>query len=320
MRKIVSIIQIGFILGLIHFQIMAQQQPMYTQFMYNKLSLNPGFAGNENHTSFTLLHRSQWIGFSGAPQSQVFTINFPRINKQLGLGLNFERQSLGITEKITYEAMYAYKFRMGSGTLSMGMNISGRNYAQDYTDPRLYAVQGIVNDPSIPLDRFVNHVFNAGFGVYYNTNVFFAGASVPRMIRSDLDFDKNNFFTTEVRHLFLMTGGSFAIQQDYRLTPHIMVRMAENSPFSIDLNLMGVYKDKYSAGLTYRTGGGPGDWGESLDILFSLQATERWMISAAYDITLSDIRSADNGSIEVCLYYSLVPRKIKTIMVNPRYF
>jgi type IX secretion system PorP/SprF family membrane protein len=302
------------------FSAKAQQQQMYTQFMYNKLSLNPGFAGNETYTSFSVLHRSQWIGVPGAPQAQVFSVNFPRIAKRLGAGLNVERQSIGITEKITYEGMYAYKFRIGAGTLSMGMNISGRSYVQDYTDPRLYAIQGIQNDPSILQDRFSNNLFNAGFGAYYNTKVFFAGLSVPRMIRADLDFDTNQFFTSEVRHLFLMTGGSIAYKQDFRFVPQVMFRLAENSPFTADFNFMAVYKDRYSAGLTYRTGGGPGDWGESLDFIFSVQATDRWMVSAAYDITLSDIRTIDHGSLEICMTYNLLPKKIKVVIVNPRYF
>ncbi|MBK6567006.1 MAG: type IX secretion system membrane protein PorP/SprF [Saprospiraceae bacterium] len=320
MRKELLIVMSVIGLVLIGTNGFGQQQQMYTQFMYNKLSVNPAYSGNENYTSFTLMHRSQWIGLKGAPQAQVFTINFPRIAGRLGAGLNFERQSIGITEKITYEGMYAYKFSMGIGTLSMGMNVSGRSYVQDYTDPSLYAIQGIQNDPSIPLDRFANHVFNAGFGVYYNTKVFYVGASVPRMIRSELDFDKNNFFSTEVRHLYVMTGGSIAYKQDFRFTPQVLIRMAENSPFTFDINMMAVYKDKYSGGLTYRSGGGPGDWGESIGVIASLQVNERWMTSFAYDFTLSDIQTVDHGSVELCLFYNLVPKKIKTAVVNPRYF
>lgn len=297
-----------------------QQQQMYTQFMYNKMSINPAYAGNETYTGFSLMHRSQWIGVAGAPQAQVFSVNFPRIAKKLGAGINFERQSIGITEKITYEMMYAYKFKMGDGTLSMGMNISGRYYVQDYTNPSLYAIQGIQNDPSIPLERYASHLFNAGFGVYYNTKVFFAGASVPRIVRADLDFDTNNFFTSEVRHLYLMTGGSFAIGNDWRIVPQGLLRLAENSPFTADFNVMNVYKDKYAFGATYRTGGGPGDWGESVDIITTFQVSDRWMLSMAYDITLSDIRTIDHGSLELCVQYNLVPRKIKTVIVNPRYF
>ncbi len=298
----------------------AQQQQMYTQFMYNKMALNPAYAGNEKYLSANILYRDQWSGFPGAPKAQVFTVSLPRLGKRVGLGVNFERQTIGITEKLTYELMYAYKFFLGEGTLSMGMNVSGRKYIQDYTDSRLFAIHGIELDPSIPATSQTRNLVNAGFGVYFNTNKFYLGASLPRMIRSDLDFDSNNIFSTEVRHLLLMTGGTFIVNNDFRLTPQMMFRAAENSPWGVDLNLTGTWKDKYSAGLTYRTGGARGDLGESLDFIIAAQITDRIMIGFAYDATISRIRAIDNGSLEMILSYNLIPRKIKTIIVNPRYF
>jgi len=297
-----------------------QQQQMYTQFMYNKMGLNPAYAGNETYLSATLIYRDQWNGFPGAPQAQTLSLNMPRLGNRIGIGLNFERQSLGITDKITYELMYAYKFFLGDGTLSMGMNISGRNLVQDYTDSRLFAIQDINLDPSIPRTLQSQNLINAGFGAYFNTNQFYLGASLPRMIRSDLDFDNNDLFSTEVRHLFLMTGGTFILNNDTRLTPQMMFRLAENSPWGLDLNLSSTWKDKYSLGMTYRTGGSTGDIGESLDLIAGMQLSDRLMIGFAYDMTLSKIRTIDNGSLEVILSYNFIPRKIKTIVVNPRYF
>lgn len=301
-------------------KIIGQQQQMYTQFMYNKMGLNPAFAGNETYLSATLMYRDQWNGFPGAPKAQVLSINLPRLGKRIGLGVNFERQSIGITEKITYEAMYAYKFFLGDGTLSMGMNVSGRKYIQDYTDSRLFAIQDITLDPSIPQTVQSRNLFNAGFGVYFNTNKFYMGASLPRMIRSDIDFDANNLFSTEVRHLFLMTGGTFIVNNDVRLTPQVMFRAAENTPWGLDLNFSSTWKDKYSAGITYRTGGARGDLGESIDLIVGMQLSDRMMLGFAYDITLSKIRVIDNGSLEMILGYNFIPKKIKTIVVNPRYF
>ena len=297
-----------------------QQQQMYTQFMYNKMGLNAAYAGNETYLSATLLYRDQWSGFPGAPKAQVLTVNLPRLGKRVGLGLNFERQTIGITEKVTYELMYAYKFFLGEGTLSMGMNVSGRNYVQDYTDSRLFAIQDINLDLSIPQTVQSRNLINAGFGIYYNTTKFYLGASLPRMIRSDLDFDNNNLFSTEVRHLFLMTGGTFIVNNDFRVTPQLMFRAAENSPWGLDLNFSSTWKDKYSAGLTYRTGGTKGDLGESLDLIVGVQMSDRLMLGFAYDITLSRIRTIDNGSLEMILSYNFIPKKIKTIIVNPRYF
>lgn len=297
-----------------------QQQQMYTQFMYNKLAINPAFSGNETYLSAALLYRDQWNGFPGAPKAQIFNVNLPRIGNRIGLGVNFERQTIGITEKITYELMYAYKFLLGDGTLSMGMNVSGRKYIQDYRDSRLFAIQDITLDPSIPQTVQSLNLFNAGFGIYFNTNTYYVGASVPRMIKSDIDFDRNNLFSTEVRHLFFMTGGTFIVNNDVRLTPQMLFRIAENAPFGIDLNGSVTWKNTYSAGLTYRTGGTQGDLGESLDIIFSFQMSEQLMLGFAYDIGLSKLRTASNGSLEMILTYNLIPRKIKSVIINPRYF
>lgn len=298
----------------------AQQQQMYTMFMFNKMGLNAAYAGNEEYLSATLIYRDQWNGFPGAPKAQTFSINMPRIGNRIGLGLNFERQTIGITEKTTYELMYAYKFFLGEGTLSMGMNVSGRNFIQDYTDHRLFAIQDITLDPSIPQIAQSRNLINAGFGAYFNTNTFYLGASVPRMIKSDLDFDNNDLFSTEARHLFLMTGGTFIVNNDVRVTPQMMFRLAEKGPWGLDLNFSTTWKEKYTAGLTYRTGGAQGDIGESLDIITSMQVSERLMIGFAYDISLSRIRTIENGSLEMILAYNFIPKKVKTIIVNPRYF
>jgi type IX secretion system PorP/SprF family membrane protein len=313
--RIVSILLIMYSVAAI-----GQQQQMYTQFMYNKIGLNPAFAGNETYLSAALMYRDQWNGFPGAPKAQVFNINFPRLGKRIGLGVNMERQSIGITEKLTYEAMYAYKFFLGEGTLSMGMNVSGRKYIQDYTDSRLFAIQDIQLDPSIPQTTQSRNLFNAGFGVYFNTNKFYMGASIPRMIRADIDFDSNDLFSTEVRHLFLMTGGTFIINNDTRFTPQLLFRVAENSPWGLDLNGALTWKDKYTAGLTYRTGGTAGDLGESIDIILGMQMSQQLMMGFAYDISLSKLRVANNGSLELMLTYNLIKNKLKPTVVNPRYF
>lgn len=298
----------------------SQQQQMYTQFMFNKLSVNPAFAGNESYLTGTAIYRDQWHGFPGAPKAQLLSINLPRFGKRVGLGFNIERQSIGVTQKITYQGMYAYKFIMGEGTLSMGISAAGRNYKVDFSDPTLYAVQGIVNDPSLGSLIQSKNLFNAGFGVYFNTPQFYLGAAIPRMIKADIDFDGNGLFSAEVRHLMVMSGATFRVSKDWRYTPQLLFKGAENTPFGIDVNNSATLKDKYTFGLTYRTGGSAGDFGESLDLIMGLQLTESAMLGVAYDISLSKLRSASAGSVEVMINYNILPRKVKTVVINPRYF
>jgi type IX secretion system PorP/SprF family membrane protein len=308
------------IIGCYSYILLGQQQQMYTQFMFNKLSFNPAYAGNETYTSATLMYRDQWYGFQGAPKAQLLSINLPRFGKRVGLGFNLERQSIGVTQKLTYQGMYAYKFDMGEGTLSMGIGLAGRRYSLDFTDPKLYAVQGIAEDPAIDNLIFNKNVFNAGFGVYFNTPRFYIGAAIPRMIKSDLDFDSNNLFSTEVRHLWAMSGATFTLSKDWRFTPQLLIKTAEDSPLGLDVNVSGTYKERFTIGSTYRTGGAGGDLGESFDIISAVNLSEKIVLGFAYDIPLSTLRTATMGSLEIMLLYNFIPKKIKTVVINPRYF
>jgi type IX secretion system PorP/SprF family membrane protein len=298
----------------------AQQEQMYTQFMFNKLAINPAFAGNERYTGFTGLYRDQWNGFPGSPTAQVFSVNLPRIGEKIGVGMNLRRQTIGIHSNTTYSGIYSYKFPFENSVLSMGIEVSGRNFVTDFTDSRLVAIQGLQNDPSIPQERIVRNLLNVGYGIYYNTNTFYFGASVPRLIRADIDFDSNEIPSEEVRHVFLMGGVAFPIDGRTTMSIQSMMRFAENSPFSTDLSGMFTIDEKYNAGLNYRFGGGPGDVGESVAFLISFQLSHNFMLGFAQEFTLSKIRSYDNGSIEIFAHYALGKKKSRVVVINPRYF
>lgn len=297
-----------------------QQEPMFTQFMFNKLALNPAFAGNENYLGLTALLRDQWNGFPGSPKSQLLSVNLPRIGSRIGVGFNFRRQTIGITNTINYSGIYSYKFPLSDGTISMGLELSGRNLRMDFTDSRLLATDGLEIDPSIPNQIVNKNLFNVGYGLYFNTRSYYFGASVPRLIKADLDFDSNSVFSEEVRHLLLMGGVAFPIKEDLSMTFQTMFRLAENSPFSTDMSVMFSLNEKYTGGINYRFGGATGDVGESLALLFSFQVSHNFMVGFAQEFTLSKIKTYDNGSLEIVLHYAFGKKKNKVVVINPRYF
>jgi type IX secretion system PorP/SprF family membrane protein len=319
-KKIVSLSVVVLSIVLFSVKCIAQQEQMYTQYMFNKMSLNPGFAGNEKYSSLTGVIREQWNGFPGAPEAQVLSFNMGRIGSRVGFGLNFRRQSIGISKSIGLGGIYAYKFLLGSGTLSMGLEFSVKNLSVDFTDPRLLATQGLNDDPAIPNARFNKTPINVGTGIYYNTNRFYIGASVPRIINSDLDFDNNNYVSEEVRHLFLMGGVAFQINRNLSLTTQSLVKLAEHSPFDLDLSVSATFNEKYTGGLSFRAGGGRGDIAESIDLLFAFQISDQIMLGFSQDFTLSALRAYDNGSLEMVLHYAIGKKKDRVIVVNPRYF
>lgn len=300
----------------------AQQDQLYTQFAFNKLAFNPAYAGNNDYLSVTGIYRDQWNGFPGAPDAQVLSVDLPRFSEKVGIGFNLERQSIGISRNLTFTANYAYKVFLEEGTLSLGLSTSLRNLMMDFTDPRLFAVQGLENDGSINVDVLNKNLLNAGFGAYYNNEKYYVGLSIPRLIKSDLELgnDNDNIISNEVRHLYFMAGASLPINERLDFKPQFLMRWAENTPLTIDLNGGLLLDDKYNFAMTFRSGGGDGNIGESIDLMLGLNITDQFMIGFAHDFTLSDLRSIDSGSVELLMTYSMVGGSNKIKVANPRFF
>ena len=296
-----------------------QQEQLYTQFMFNKMAINPAYAGNDNLFSMTAIHRNQWSGFKGAPETQLFSLNAP-VGNRVGLGLNVARNTIGISERLTVEGVYAYRFPVGHGNLSLGAQVSGRRLTVDYTDPSLFAINGLNGDLAIESQRMNKNIINFGAGIYYNTDNYYAGISLPRLINSDIDFDNDLLKSEEILHLYFMGGFKLDLTPSIVLTPQVLVKMAQNSPSDLDFNLSLTFKNIITTGFTIRTGGSEDIVGESLDFIIGIQAGKNLLLSFAYDYTLSEIRDYENGSLEFLLNYRFTPRKQKIESTNPRYF
>lgn len=299
----------------------AQQEALYTQFMFNKLAINPAFAGNDDALCLTGIVREHWIGFPGTSKVQSISVNFPKVAKdRVGLGLNLSRNSIGVQQKITIEGIYAYRFPFAGGDFSMGIAISGRHYNTDFSDPDLDLIHPFYEDAAIEDGKYSKAVFNAGFGVYYNNNRFYIGAGIPRLIRADIDFSESLVNSIEVRHLYMMTGVALDLNERFTFMPQVLIKLAENSPADVDYNL-GIQLDrKYYGALTLRAGGSNTDFGESIDILMGLQLNNKFFMGMAYDITLSPIRKYESGSVELLLQYCHGKKEKAIYMISPRFF
>lgn len=299
----------------------AQQQPQLTEFMFFKQAFNPAYAGKIEGGSLSALHRSQWMGVEGAPTTQLLSFHMPLLYQRVGAGLNLLRSSIGVTESWTVDGMYAYRFRSGPGEFSLGLQASLRYWGINYQDERLRATQGLTSDGSIPVGNNSRYLPNFGFGVYYSSNRFYFGASVPRLLESDIDFSETaQEGGLEVRHIYVMTGMVIPLGSKLDLQPQALFKYAQNAPFDADVNLMMILMNKHAIGLTYRLGGSSvRGFGESLDALLSIQASDQLMIGLSYDIPLSELRESTAGSIEGILRWSINPPQGSEIL-SPRYF
>lgn len=299
--------------------VMGQQERQYSQFMYNKLAINPAFAGSVPSGTFTALYRNQWMGFEGAPITQALSANFPFLSQRVGVGANLIRSTIGISEMWTLSGMYAYRLPLGNGYISGGMEGSLRYYGVNYNNPSLRADQNLAADNALIVEN--THVLtpNVGLGVYYSDKQFYIGLSVPRILKSKMDFKNDLLVSREVSHFYVMSGYSIEFAQDISLTPQVNLKFVKQSPVSVDANVMVDFGMKYNAGLSYRSGGIYDALGESIDVLFGLKIVDPLFLGLSYDIQLGTLGKYTKGTIECFLRYSL-PVKDDVQVQNPRFF
>jgi len=300
--------------------VFAQQEAHNTQFMFNKLGYNPGFAGTRDVPSITAIYRNQWLGIEGAPQMQILNFAMPLLNQRVGVGLNLTRQSAGITELITLDGVYSYRFRLWRGYLGIGIQGSVRSHTIDYRDPRLYATQPIDLDPAIPDLSQRRFLFNFGTGVYYQGEKFYFGLSAPRLLPSNIDFaEAEETISREVQHIYMMGGVSIQAGDNVRFQPQALIKFVPHAPVDADINVNAIFTERYIAGVSYRLGGSSTGFGESVDLLVAAQISKAIFLGFSYDITLSELRDFNTGSMEVLLRVSFGKSEGEDI-INPRFF
>jgi len=159
----------------------AQQDPMFTHYMYNTLSINPAYAGSRDALSITALHRSQWVGFDGSPTTQTITMHSPIANKNIGLGLTVVNDKIGPVNNTSLAGQFAYIMQLNrKSKLSLGLS-GGVNILQADLNSLSLDQQ---NDPTFQTNLTNRVTPNFGFGAYYSRERFYIGVSTPNLIQN----------------------------------------------------------------------------------------------------------------------------------------
>lgn len=292
----------------------AQQDPHYSQYMFNTLALNPGYTGTRDALSITGLLRTQWVGIEGAPQTQTLSIHTPFYKKSMGLGLQVVADQIGISKTTSIYASYAFHLKFEKAILSMGLQGGFTQFRADFTSVN-HSFNPNVTDPAFAQD--VNTMLpNVGFGLFYYTDRFYAGLSAPQLINNEVAADGTTQ-SEQVRHVFLTSGYVFTLSENLKLKPSFLIKYAENAPLSMDFNANLWFFDKFAFGLSYREG-------DSMDFLFEWLIKPNLQVGYAYDLTLTELQQYNSGSHEIMLRYDLNlggnknPDKVK--IISPRLF
>ncbi len=286
----------------------AQQDPMFTQYMFNQLAINPAYAGSREVLSIMMLGRQQWVGFDGAPTTATLTGHSPIIENMAG-GASIIYDSFGPVNQTSLYIDYAYHLNINEGVkLSLGLNGGFTHYSIDYNS--LQRTQSI--DDAYPVNVEQTLLPNFGFGAYLYGDHFYAGLSVPKIIENKYNSDNETFGNgKEIRHYYAMAGFVYRVNDWIVIRPSIMSRLAQGAPFSIDGNINTVIHDKIWLGIMYRLK-------DSFGGIVQYQVTPQLKLGYAFDLNTNQLKSYHNGTHEVMINYEF--RFKKERVANPRYF
>ncbi len=301
----------------------AQQQAQYTQFMYNKLPVNPAYAGARGVPFVTALYRNQWMGFDGAPKSVLASFNSPFLSPRVGVGVTISHTQIGLDKDFAGTLAYSYDL-IPDEDISLRGGIMGtiRSLSVDFSNA--VAPQGVVGDNSLEQGKISSIFANVGAGLYFTyDDRFYAGFSVPRIYANSIGINDGTLpagFETakESPHFYGMAGAIIELSGDINLMPALLTKYVKNAPFDVDVNVNLEIKEKVIAGLSYRAGGNGA--GDSMDLLLFWQAHPQFGVGVAYDFSLSDVKDYTAGSIELLFQADLKKVSKKKNMSNPRFF
>ncbi|MBL0343015.1 MAG: type IX secretion system membrane protein PorP/SprF [Bacteroidetes bacterium] len=289
---------------------LAQQNPLFSHYMFNGLYINPAYAGSKEFISTTLIARKQWTGLEGSPSTQIASLHAPLNNKKVGLGAVISNDKIGITSETDFYASYAYHLPMSVGKLSLGVSGGFSYFKSKFSDLTVWDP----DDPVYETNSLSNILPNFGVGAYYYSRKFYAGLSAPQILSYDSDqsfhikIDKVHKVT---RHYYFSTGGIIPTPGELKFRPSVMLKYSANAPLQYDVNLNVLISDIIWIGASYRSS-------DAVILLLEYQVDKKLRIGYSYDMTLSEIRRYSSGSHEIIIGYDFGFNVLK--MKTPRYF
>lgn len=278
----------------------SQQDPQYTQYMYNMSVINPAYAtAEEGILNIGGLYRAQWIGIDGGPRTGSFFAHTP-INEKMEVGISFVNDNIGdIVSENNIFADFAYILQVDEKSkLSLGLKAGVTMFSTDFNGFNLES--GNVST-DIAFNENINKTFpNIGIGGFYFRDNMYAGLSFPNLLTTKHLETENGIKSTGVQdiHFFLTGGYVFDFVDDLKLKPAIMVRGVKGAPLAVDLTANVLINEKLEAGLGYRLD-------DSVSALVNFRVRPDLRIGYAYDYTTTNLSSFNSGSHELFVLFDV---------------
>jgi type IX secretion system PorP/SprF family membrane protein len=288
--------------------IKAQQDPQYSQNMFNHLTINPAYAGNSEMINLQALSRTQWMGLPGNPKTTVFggDAAISAFGIEGGLGLSVIVDQLGYLKNNRIDLSGSTKFRLENGTLSGGISLSFQNQKLD-PDSWIAGPQGESStSAAVAAEKLNGSVFDVGVGAFYKTSLFYGGFSIQHLFNPVPKYDNDGFYY--LKRSYYITGGYYykLLDRPIELQPSVFIKTDAVS-YQADINCNVLYKKRYWGGLSYRLQ-------DAVVVLAGVETKSGLRIGVSYDVPASRFSRNFGGSVEVSLGYSFkmsIEKKVK---------
>jgi len=284
-----------------------QQQATFSQYMFNGLAINPAYAGSHEVMSLTALARYQSLGVPGAPNTQTFSVHSPLINEKAAVGLLLVHDNIGVIDQLGINAIYAYRIHFGQlRTLALGLQAGVSIYEAKYDELDLQGVSDPAFNENVKSTRP-----NFGFGVYYSSDVFYAGASIPQLVNNVFDrgADLNTVVTDNP--IIFTAGYVITLSRAFKLKPSTLLKLVDFVPVEYDLNINLLIDEVLWLGASVRTF-------NAVDLILDLQLTNQIRLGYSYSLTSNSFSQVDLGSHEFMLNFRF--KFPKDGVITPRHF
>lgn len=285
---------------------------MFSQYMFNKLAVNPGYAGSRELLSADMIYRYQWVNIEGAPKTVSFALHSPLNNPHLALGFNLSNDKIGPLSNTSAMATFAYRIIFPKSKLSFGLQAGVKS--SDVLWSKFN-----VKDAGESFLEMSNQVENkvipdANFGVYYYSDKFYAGVSARQLLQNQTLLSSDNLGNTQfsklATHFYAMTGAAFPLNDNVVFRPSLLAKFVNNAPPQLDLNASFLFANTLWVGASYRTE-------KAIALITEVNIAQNLRIGYSYDIWMNELQSYNKGSHEIRISFDFnVGKRILT----PRYF
>ncbi len=288
-----------------------QQDPMYTQYIFNLQTINPAYAGSWQGIGVMALSRLQWINFKGHPSTQTFSFQSPLKSDNVGIGLNMIVDKVGLEKKLSVNIDYSYKILLSEITsLRFGLKGGFTNYSNNLLMYEQYP--DLIPDGAFQTNIENKFMPNFGFGLYLSSEKYYLSLSLPRIIENNYQSNVTNFTTkSEVRQFYFAGGAIYKIAENIQFKPTFMTKTVVGTPFQYDLSANFLLAEKFWIGGMYRSG-------DAFGVIAQWIVNNNLRFGYAFDFTTTELQNYHNGIHELMISYEFNYSKRR--YTSPRFF